>query len=541
MSVQRTPFLQTWGPPIGLCLTLFVVAYSVGTVPAIMPRIVRDLDSSVGYVQGALVLSALVRASFAPSSENLVKRFGRKKVYLAGLGLFSIGLIAASVSSNIAWFVVYYALVTGLGATPLAGSPRDFVGRIYSEKAEKYSLLALAVSTVLGGLTGSLLGGRIASVLSWRWSFVPALMLVPFIVVLVQRLPHVRKNTAITIDWIGGLLSFLGLGAALFGISLAGEYGWWQPKKPFVVLNVIIPPSTLVSITPLLVLVGIVLLGLFAFWQRQQAQQRGAAMLQAGLLSYRPFVLGLVTAMMHTLLSTGIQFNLFQFIPAYLGLNSFWTAVAISPYSIALLVFIIFTTFKMVGRYPYKLVIHSGLTLFCVGVFQLYRAVDFDMTLWSIMPALVIMGTGSGIFLAQIGVATLANATPDQKAEASGIYTPFQNLGSALGRGILGTILIATASIKIVDQAIPRLDTAVTDAQRQQAIATLTRIIQTYTRAERREFFDTLPDTIQPFMDSILNTATIEAMRIATLTTLGFGIACLVLSFFLPKRSQPAA
>jgi MFS family permease len=460
---------------------------------------------------------------------------------LAVLCLFSLGLIAASVSSNIAWFVVYYALITGLGATPLAGSPRDFVGRIYSQKAEKYGLLALAVSTVFGGLTGSLLGGRIASVLSWRWSFVPALMLVPFIVLLVQKIPHVRKNTAITIDWIGGLLSLMGLGSALFGTSLAGEYGWWQPKKPFEVLNIIVPPSTLVSITPLMVLVGIVLLGLFAFWQRQQAQRRAASMLQAGLLSHRPFILGLVTAMLHTLLSTGIQFNLFQFIPAYLELNSFWTAVAISPYSIALLVLIIFTTFKVVGRYPYKLVIHSGLTLFCIGIFQLYRAVDFDMTLWSIMPALVIMGAGSGIFLAQIGVATLANATPDQKAEASGIYTPFQNLGSALGRGILGTILMATASVRIVDQAIPRLSTAVTDAQRQDAIATLTRIIQTYTRAERREFFDTLPATIQPYMDSILNTATIEAMRIATITTLGFGIACLVLSFFLPKRSQPAA
>lgn len=538
MPSRSSPFLQIWGPPIGLCLTLFIVAYSVGAVPAIMPRIVRELNSSVGYVQGALVLLALVKASFAPTSENLVRRYGRKIVYFSGLSLFTLGIMAASVSPNMGFFVVFYALVAGLGATPLLGSPRELVGRIYDDKAEKYGLLALAIASILGGLAGSLLGGRIASVWSWRWSLVPILVIIPAIVLLLRYVPHDRPSRTTAIDWVGGLLSFLGFGFSLLGVSLAGEFGWWEPKQPLTLLNVIIPPSSVISIVPALIFAGIILLGFYGFWRRQQ--RRKAALLQVGLLRHKPFVLGLLTATLHTLLSTGIQFNLYQFIPAYLGLNPFWTAIALLPYSLTLLVVIIFATFKIIGRYHYKLVLSAGLSLFSLGILELYRAIQPGLTPGSLLPALGIMGAGSGLFLAQIGIATFANATPAQRAEASGIYTPFQNMGSALGRAILGTALITTASVQIVDEAIATLGETVSPEQRQRAIAVLIRVIQTYTRDERREFFRNLPAAIQPSLHLILNHATIEAMQIATLIALGFSVVCLASVFFLPRRPVTA-
>ncbi|WP_290888886.1 MFS transporter [Fischerella sp.] len=105
MRQEQQSFLEKWSSPASLCLTQFLVAYNVSVVPAIMPRIVRDLDSSVGSIQGALVLLPLVKASFAPTCENLIKRFSRKSVFMAGLGLFTIGAIATSVSSNMGFFL----------------------------------------------------------------------------------------------------------------------------------------------------------------------------------------------------------------------------------------------------------------------------------------------------------------------------------------------------------------------------------------------------------------------------------------------------
>jgi hypothetical protein len=197
----------------------------------------------------------------------------------------------------------------------------------------------------------------------------------------------------------------------------------------------------------------------------------------------------------------------------------------------------IYTTLKLVGRWPPKSIIYAGLTVFCIGLWLLYTKISLTVTPLSLLSALVVMGAGSGLFVSQIGMLTFSTVHREQIAEASSIYTPFQNLGSALGRAILGTVLIATASAKIVDQAIAEFGQTVTPAERDRAIATLERVIQTYTRQERREFFGQLPAAIQPSLDPILNTAAVEAMQVAVLLALGFSLICLLSAVFLPKRS----
>ncbi|OKH33982.1 MFS transporter [[Phormidium ambiguum] IAM M-71] len=535
MAQKKRSFLAKWGSAIGLCLTLFVVAFNVSVIPAIMPRIVRDLDSSIGYVQAALVLLALVKASFAPTCENLIKRFGRKPVFLTGLVLFALGTIATSQSQSIGIFVVSYSLICGLGATPLISSPRELIGRFNSEKAAIYSQLVLIVSSILGGLTGAILGGLIASNFGWRWSLLPQLIIVPIIAFLVRKVPHNIPLQTEPLDWIGGLLSFLGFGLTLLGVSLAGEYGWWFPKQQFKILDLVIPPFSL-SIVPLLIATGIICLSIFIAWQRQQAQQGKTSVVRLGLLRYKPFLLCLFTASLHTLITTGIQFNLYQFLPAVLNLNPFQTALAVLPFSLATLFVVILATFKLVKKVNPKQVIYSGLALFCLGIWQLYSAIDLQMKALDILPALVIMGAGSGLFLAQIGITTFSTVQHEELAEATGVYNPLQNLGNALGRGILGSVLIVTASANIVDKVVTELGKTITSAQRTRAIQVLEKVIQTYTSDERREFFSQLPAAIQPSLNPIINSSAVEAMRTSVTIAFIFSILCLISAFFIPKR-----
>jgi MFS family permease len=535
MSRTTSSFWTTWGPPIGLCLTLFTVAYSVSLVPAIMPRIVRDLDSSVGYVQGALVLLALVKASFAPTCENLSQRYGRKQVFLGGLGLFSLGAIAAAFSTSIGYFVAAYSLALGIGSTPLLGSPRALMGRIYTDKAEKYALLALAVSSILGAVTGSVLGGWIASTWGWRWAFLPELILVPLIAWLVRPVSASRVQLDSPLDWVGGLFSFAGFGLVLLGISLAGDYGWWNPRRAFAIFDVIIPPFAL-SIVPVLISVGMICLGLFLAWRRQQIAQGKMPVMRLGLLRHQPFLLVLNVATLHTVVTSGLQFNLFQFVPAVFNINPFQTAIAIMPFQLGILVAIIASTFKLVDHISAKQIIYMGLALFSVGVLQLYQMIRPELTLVGLSVPLILMGLGSGLFLSQISILAFSTVQPSAKPEASGIYSPFQNLGSALGRGILGTVLITTASINIVDKAIASLGISASLAERSGAIATLQRVLQTYNRPERREFFSNLPEALQPNLRQIIDSSAIEAMQIAVLLGLAVSLLCLVMALWIPQR-----
>ena len=537
MIAQSTAsFWDKWGSPIGLCLTLFMVSYTIGVVPPIMPPMVRELDSSVGYVQSALVLMSLVTASFAPTAENLGRRLGRKPIFAAALALYGIGLLIIIISPDMGIFTLGFSAIVGLAAAALVSTPLALIDHIYDGVAEQYGMLALSVSGIVGSLLGSLLGGLMAFELSWRWAFGLELMLIPIIWLLVRRTEIPQPDYTPPIDWIGGLLSLGGFGLTLVGISLAGEYGWWTPKKqPWLFDNLLTQFG--ISIVPVLISTGVICLALLIFRQRQRANQGEASLLRMGVFNRKVYITGLAIGTLHTMISAGVNFNLFQFIPAVVGINSFRTALAVMPYTIAQLVVLILLV-KRHPQFPPRSLLQAGLLVKSIGIAMLLASVSATVTSWGLLPALVVMGMGTGLFITYITSLTFSATAENEKAEARGVYRPFQHLGASLGRGILGTILIALASVRIVDSLIAELGQNVDASVRRDAIRALLTAIQTFTRDEQAELFAQLPEQLQPSLDFILETSAVEAMQITLAIILALSLLCLGLSFLLPKRAK---
>lgn len=528
------PFLNQWGPTIGLCLTLLLVSYNIAVVPPIMPPMVRQFDSNVGYVQGALVLMSLVTASFTPTAENLSRSLGRKPMFTVAMGVFALGVIVVILSPNMGIFTLGFAVITGLAAAVLVSTPWALMDQFYDDMAEQYAMLALTVSGVVGGLLGSLLGGLMAFQFSWRWAFGLELLLIPVILGLVQTVPPAPPRSELSLDWFGGLLSFLGFGLTLMGISLAGEYGWWYPKQTPQLFDKILTPFG-VSIVPVLVSVGVICLGLFVFWQRQQARQGKPSLMRMGVLTRRIFLVGLSIGTLHTLISTGVMFNLYQFIPAVVGLNPFQTALAVLPYTIVQLVILVLLVKRRPQVSPLY-VLQVGLGIKSLGILLLFRAISPTMHAGSLLVPLIVMGLGGGLFAGYITSLTFAAAQANEKAEARGVYRPFQNLGQSLGRAILGTLLITLASVKIVNGVIVHLDQTVSAETRRNAIIYLQRAIQTFTKDEMQTLWAKLPAQVQPQLDNILNQSAVAAMQTTLVVIFILSLVCLGLSFFLPRR-----
>jgi len=121
-TTHHDPLLSRTSPFRVIGLTVWMVSYNVGLLPAIMPAIVHDFDSSVGSIQTVLVLFSLTTAAFAPTTENLCRYFGRTPVFLAGLVLYGIGISLTALSASIAILAVSFAVLTGLAATPLVST-----------------------------------------------------------------------------------------------------------------------------------------------------------------------------------------------------------------------------------------------------------------------------------------------------------------------------------------------------------------------------------------------------------------------------------
>lgn len=534
-------------------LTVWMVSYNIGVLPAIMPAIVRDFDSSIGSIQTVLVLFSLTTAAFAPTTENLCRYFGRTPVFLAGLLLYGIGISFTALSSSIAILAVSFAVLTGLAATPLVSTPWTFVDLIYRGKSEEQATLGLIVVSTLGSLMGSLLGGFLASQIGWRWAFLPSLIALIGVWFRRRSLPNLSLYCEQPIDWVGGLLSFLGLGLILSGVSLAMEFGWWEPKRVFTIGGVVMPPFPL-SIVPPLIAVGLILLGFFGFWQRRQAKKGEASILRAGLLRKPGFVLGMLAAMLHTLIIAGVQFNLFQYVPLALSLDPYRTALTIMPLNITKILVVI-VTLKLLKlgsvapgtaeaarngdtvfqRLSPKSIVFSGLALLATGIFMLYRSLTLQVTSIDLLPGLVVMGIGSGLFTPFISRLTYS-AAENGRVEGTGIYNPVQNLGSSLGKAILGTALIFYASRNIVDGVLQQMGQTINPADRTRLIATLQEMVQTLSRREvTAAVVSYVPPSVIPFLSQISQEATTSGLQTSLLLALLLTGLCFLLSTSLPK------
>jgi MFS family permease len=520
-----------------IVLTLFMVAYNVSVMPAIMSLMVLDLHSSVGSVQGILVVFSLVTASFAPTTENLCRFYGRTRIFTFGLVLYGIGMALTSLSPTIEMLAVSFSLLTGLAATPLISTPWAIADLINTDKTEEQTVLPLILASTLGGLAGALLGGYLASQFGWRWAFLPSFIALILVLRLRRSLPNLIIISAQPIDWVGGLLSFLGLGSIFVGIGLAGEFGWWQAKREFSIAGLVIPPFS-ISIVPTLVSVGIIILGFFAFWQRRQSNRCGASLLQVGLLREREFVLGILTAMLHTLVVTGVQFNLYQFVPVALSLNPFQVALTVIPYTVTtIIVLVVVVKYLFLGNWiAPKYIICGGIFLLAGGIGVLYGNMHLQVTSLELMPGLIIMGIGSGLFLSYISALTYSAASATEKPQCRGIYHPVQNLGNSLGRGILGTALVFFTSKGIVDEVLQKLDKTLLPAQRSDVIARLQEMIQTFSREDLRAVFaNKLPASVYPLIRSISLDAATSGMKTSLMIALALTGLCFLLATTLPK------
>jgi EmrB/QacA subfamily drug resistance transporter len=203
------------------------MAFIDGTVVNVaLPALQSSLHTSVVGVQWVVESYGLFLAALLLVGGALGDAFGRRLIFLLGVGLFAIASIACGLSSNIDELVIARS-IQGIGAAFLVPGSLSIISASFDEKSRGQAIGTWSGFTAITTALGPVLGGWLVQHASWHWVFFINL---PFAVAVVaislRHVPESRDPSATHVDWLGALAATAGVGGLVFAFLESATRGW---------------------------------------------------------------------------------------------------------------------------------------------------------------------------------------------------------------------------------------------------------------------------------------------------------------------------
>ncbi len=194
------------------------------------------------------------------------------------------------------------------------------------------------------------------------------------------------------------------------------------------------------SFVPFAILLGLLILAVFVFWELRVERGGGTPIVSMGIFRNRTFVAGASVTATMMLAQNGIILSVPVFLQSVRNLDAFHTGLTLVPMPAMLLV--VSPTAAILSRkIPAKRLVQAGLTVNVIALLTLYGALGVDTPLAFLIPGLALYGIGLGLVLSQINNLTLSSVPVEDAGEASGVTNTFRQIGASLGAAILGAVL----------------------------------------------------------------------------------------------------
>ena len=382
-----------------------------------------DLDTTVKGVQTTITLFLLIMAVLMIPCSKLTDRYGRKRCFIVGLGLYGVGAVLSAVSPGLGVLILGNSVFEGVG-TALLIPPVHILATLaftdVTSRARAFGLISGAGG--IGAAAGPLIGGVITTGISWRAAFIFQALTIVAIILLSRRLEDpLQPDPTRRFDVVGAIVSAVGMFFVVFGIL--------QAQTDAVLFVVFLA-------------VGLGLLIGFFFYIRRREREGKEALLSTDLFRNRTSNLGLATQNIQWLLLMGTSFVVAVYLQTVREFNAIKTGVIFTAATVGILISSLAAE-RLASRYEQRTLIRTGFVVAIAGIGLLIGLVGSSDNVWAFVPGLFVFGLGVGVMLTP-SVNVVQSSFPEQKqGEISGLSRSVSNLGSSFGTAIAGTILVS--------------------------------------------------------------------------------------------------
>lgn len=424
-----------WGAAWAATLFIFCLSADQILMPLATASVAEDLGTNLRMVQIAIVLASLVAAPLYITGNKLGDVHGRRKIFLIGVILFTMGPISAVLTPNAAGLIAGWSITKGLGMVLAVPASIGMLVASYPDDAQRRRAFALyGAGGVAAALASPVMMGISRQIASWRVPYGFLILILLLALLLTTRsMQETERVEGAKVDWVGTVLAFVAI-AAVLGAAL-----------------LVALPFLLNLVTALFLLIaGVVVTAVFLIRARKVEEAGGQPMFSTRLLQNRTYAVGWGAAVLAVILSGAMTFTIPVITEQALGFNVLQSALVIFFFAAGSTIFA-FLADRLLAQIAPRTMIQIFLGVIIVGLLWLAFVADVQMTVMTFLLPMFVMGAGFGVVGAQLPNLQMADLLPELHNDGGGAAEIGKELGIGLGTAVIGSIMFNLAIRSFVD------------------------------------------------------------------------------------------